>query len=338
MSLNLTASQVEDLSKMKDWLDSRDGLVAVICGKNGDMDTIASGICLAVISEKIITCGVHKTKLAKRLTEKFEAPFKKLAEGNSSWPQGISGIVSVDAAGPSQLGVEIPNGVPILSIDHHDTTEWKSSTENLHINWDVRATTQIIFSFLSTYYPESLSSQVRKLLLAGLITDTARFKHADIGAFQSAVSILEDKSLDYAEFVQEVESGDRLTSSDRGAILKALNNSKSTTSGDWNLVYTTAGTLEGRVASTLLNVGCDVSLVSRYRQGVTRLTARATRRATIEGVHLGRIMEKISEKLGGNGGGHDGAAGFSNECDLIRAESAFIAELAKIRRGEIDDS
>ena len=49
-------------------------------------------------------------------------------------------------------------------------------------------------------------------------------------------------------------------------------------------------------------------------------------------------MEKISEKLGGNGGGHDGAAGFSNECDLIRAESAFIAELAKIRRGEIDDS
>lgn len=338
MSLELTSSQLEDLSKMKQWLDEKDGLVAVICGKNGDMDTIASGICLAVVSEKIITCGVHKTKLAKRLTDKFGAPFKKITEDNSSWPKGLKGIVSVDAAGPSQLGVQIPDGIPVLSIDHHDTTEWQKTSGNLHINWDVRATTQIIFSFLSEYYPERISPEVRKLILAGLVTDTARFKHADIGAFQTAVSILEDKSLDYAGFIHEVESGDNLSSSDRGAILKALNNAKSTTSGDWNLVYTSAGTLEGRVASTLLNVGCDVSLVSRYRQGVTRLTARATRKATMQGVHLGLIMEKISEKLGGNGGGHDGAAGFSNECDHIRAESAFIAELAKITRGEINDS
>ena len=56
--------------------------------------------------------------------------------------------------------------------------------------------------------------------------------------------------------------------------------------------------------------GCDVSLVSRHRNGVTRLTARATRKSTIAGVHLGVIMESLAEKLGGNGGGHDGAAGF----------------------------
>ena len=45
--------------------------------------------------------------------------------------------------------------------------------------------------------------------------------------------------------------------------------------GDWTLIQTSAGILEGKVASMLLQTGGDLSIVSRHRNGETRLTARA---------------------------------------------------------------
>ena len=82
----------------------------------------------------------------------------------------------------------------------------------------------------------------------------------------------------------------------------------------------------------IIQTGAEVALVSRFRDGETRLTARAPRSSTITGVHLGEMMQKLSEKLGGEGGGHDGAAGWSGKSDRIAAETAFINLLATIRR------
>ena len=96
----------------------------------------------------------------------------------------------------------------------------------------------------------------------------------------------------------------------------------------------TAGILEGKVASLLLQTGGDVSLVSRHKDGETRLTARAKRETTSKGVHLGNMMKKLSEQLGGEGGGHDGAAGWSGNVDPISAESGFINILASTRKVE----
>ena len=106
-----------------------------------------------------------------------------------------------------------------------------------------------------------------------------------------------------------------------------MSRSKIHAAGDWSLVTTYAGTLEGRLASMLLGVGSDVTLVSRFRDGSTRLTARATRNATLRGVHLGKIMQEVAQQHGGEGGGHDGAAGWTGKIDRIRAESSFIAHL-----------
>ena len=80
--------------------------------------------------------------------------------------------------------------------------------------------------------------------------------------------------------------------------------------------------------------GAEVAFASRYRDGITRLSARATRNSTAQGVHLGLIMESIAEKLGGEGGGHDGAAGWSGEVDRIAAESAFIHALSCVSRDD----
>ena len=322
------------LENLADWIaeaTSR-GAVPVLAGRNGDMDTIGSAIALAASNPGLLACGRHVGRLASRLCEDLKAPFRKLAE-TPSWPSKLGGIIIVDAAAESQTGVKIPEGIPICVIDHHDTCDWTFGPNDLELRGNARATTQMIFHYLKNHSPETLTTEVRKLLLAGLITDTGRFRHADESSLRTAAELLEDSDFEYQEFVEDIQT-EVITASDRGAIVKALTRCQSIESGKWNLVHTYAGILEGRVAGLLVQAGAEVALVSRNRDGETRLTARAPRSSTISGIHLGKMMQQLAEKMGGEGGGHDGAAGWSGKCDRIAGETAFINILAQTRRNE----
>ena len=323
-----------NLDNLATWITraAENGAVPVLTGRNGDMDTIGSAIALASSNPNLMACGLHIGKLAKRLCTEMNAPFRKLAK-EPSWPAKIGGVIIVDAASESQTGVEIPEGVPICVIDHHDTCDWSFGENDLEIRVDARATTQIVFQYLKEKKPSALTDEVRKFLLAGLITDTGRFKHADRSSLECASEILDGAGFEYQEFVEQIQT-EEINSSERGAILKALSRCQSTECGTWNLVHTHAGIHEGKVAGILIQTGAEVALVSRFRDGETRLTARAPRSSTINGVHLGQMMQTLSETLGGEGGGHDGAAGWTGKSDRVAAESAFINLLAQTRRNQ----
>ena len=104
--------------------------------------------------------------------------------------------------------------------------------------------------------------EVRKLLLAGLITDTGRFKHADQASLKCASEILDGAGFEYQEFIEHIQT-EEINSSERGAILKALSRCQSTECGKWNLVHTYAGIHEGKVAGILIQAGAEIALVSR---------------------------------------------------------------------------
>jgi len=322
-----------DLASFHDWLTEAcsNGAVPIITGKNGDMDTIGSAVALSSAHPNLMACGLHLGRTAKRMVETLQAPFRKLSEHQTVWPQTLGGIVIVDAAAPGQVGISLPKDVPVCVLDHHSTCDWELGNNNLLLQWDVRATTQIVDSYLTKYSPQSRSLVVRKMLLAGLLTDTGRFRHADIGAFQTAVDLLTGDDLDYASFVEFVET-QTTTPSERGSLLRGLERATSVESGEWNIVYTHSGTLEGRLASLLIGTGAEIALVSRFRDGETRLTARASRHTTLKGIHLGELMASVAEQIGGEGGGHDGAAGWSGKTDRIAAESSFITQVALIKR------
>ncbi len=321
-----------NLEELANWIEKAvsNGAVPVLAGRNGDMDTIGSAIALASSNPNLMACGLHLGRLANRLCTELNAPFRKLAT-NPSWPSKLGGIIVVDAASEAQTGVKIPEGIPICVIDHHDTCDWDFGTDDLEVRSDARATTQMVFNYLKQYSPNSLTTEVRKLLLAGLITDTGRFKHADKASLKCATELLEGAEFEYQEFVEDIQT-EELNPSERGAILKALSRCQSTECGLWNLVHTHAGIHEGKVAGILTQAGAEVALVSRYRDGETRLTARAPRSSTLAGIHLGEMMQDLTDKIGGEGGGHDGAAGWTGKSDRIAAESAFINLLAGKRR------
>ena len=312
---------------MKQWLDAaiERGAVPVLTGQNGDMDTIGSAIALSAIHPSLLACGLHVGRVAKRMVDELQAPFRKIAPKGTAFPEQLGGIIVVDAAAPDQVGIDLPD-VPRLIIDHHATDGWDIREGDCMLKWDVRATTEMVATYMFEHAKEALSVPVRKMLLAGMITDTGRYRHANASSFAITNQLLEDSDIDYAEFCEHIER-ESTSPSERGSLLRGLSRAKHHDAGDWSLVTTYAGTLEGRLSSMLLATGCDVSLVSRHREGETRLTARATRKSTRRGVHLGSIMQAIAEQHGGDGGGHDGAAGWTGPVDRIRAESAFIAQL-----------
>ncbi len=331
----ISKNHLNDLTSLHDWLTEAcsNGAVPIITGKNGDMDTIGSAVALSSAHPNLMACGLHLGRTAKRLVETLQAPFRKLSDHQTVWPQTLGGIIIVDAASPGQVGISLPDDVPVCVLDHHSTCDWDLGEKDLLLQWDVRATTQIVDSYLSKYSPQSRSLDVRKMLLAGLLTDTGRFRHADKGAFQTAVDLLTGEDIDYASFVEFVET-QTTTPSERGSLLRGLERSTSIESGAWNIVHTHSGTLEGRLASLLIGTGAEIALVSRFRDGETRMTARASRHTTLKGIHLGELMASVAKQIGGEGGGHDGAAGWSGKTDRIAAESSFITQVALIKRSD----
>ena len=164
-----------NLEGLHRWIETATskGPVAIIAGKNGDMDTIGSAIALAAIKPELMACGLHMGKLAKRVCKDLKAPFK-LISNKHQWPSQLSGVIFVDAASLSQTGVIIPDDVPFCVIDHHATSDWDFREIDYEYRNDSRSTTQMIFDYLDIYHKETLTDEVRKLLLAGLITDTFR--------------------------------------------------------------------------------------------------------------------------------------------------------------------
>lgn len=329
------ASMVGELLQLNAWLNKHVavGPVAVITGKNGDMDTIGSAIALASSHPNLMACGLHIGRTPQRYMERHQAPFRLLKEAKTAWPKQLAAIVVVDAAAPDQTGLHLPN-VPKCIIDHHATDGWDITSNDLHLKWDVRSTTEVVARYLHHHAPQSLSPPVCEFLLAGLITDTGRFRHADAGSFSTAALLLEESGIDYQRFIQNME--DTPTSpSDRGAILRGLQRAETTEAGPWTILRTTAGTLEGRVATMLNGLGADAVVVTRSRNGSTRLTVRAPRSSVREGLHMGRIMEDVAQSIGGEGGGHDGAAGWSGDVHSIAAETAFIDAVARTSRKQV---
>jgi phosphoesterase RecJ-like protein len=323
----------EDMRRMNQWISTsvQRGAIAILTHRNGDMDTVGSACSLAkIIGPMSRACGVHLSTIAREMVKKTESDFLILDSEDPTWPRNLGGVIIVDAASPSQLGIDIPD-VPKCIIDHHSAGEsFEINEDDLYLNWDTCSTAEIIHSWANVYAKDRIDSASRKMLLAGIITDTGRFRHADSNALLAASQLSEEGGIDYASFIEQMESVE-LNHSQKVAITKALSRVQTLDIGRWFLSYTRAGTNEGIVARSLLTAGADIALVSRKSEGQTRLTGRATQGAIRNGIHLGELMQKMVARSGGEGGGHAGAAGWTGPIDSTDATSGFIALLMDIQ-------
>ena len=246
----MDSQRKSELATLNKWITDamNRGAIAIVAHRNGDMDTIGSACALArILGPKARACGVHMSSIASSIVNETNAEFTKMNIGDERWPRELGGVIVVDAAGPSQLGLRLPD-VPLCIIDHHSAgSEFELRDDDLEIVWDSKSTSEIIQCWAEHYASNRFDDVSMRLLLAGIITDTGRFRHADGDALLSAGRLVNDGRIDYAFFVESMESVE-LNHSQKVAIAKALSRVETLDAGNWFLSHTKAGTNEGIVA------------------------------------------------------------------------------------------
>lgn len=319
------------------WISSceSEGVIAIVTHRNGDMDTIASGCALAEALGSNTRCvGIHVSKVAREVIQKLNFHHHRMDPNRPAWPRTIAGIIVVDAGGPGQMGIKLPENIPLCVLDHHahSSDSWNVGDTGLHVNRPVKATTQIVYEYLRDKMPNTLTDRIRKLLMTGLISDTGHYRHADSAALSDAGSILGS----------EIEHGDVLDllrttglgRSTRTATLRALSRVRVEISGGWTVAITSCGTHEGIVGGSLINAGADVAIVTNTKNPLLRVTTRASHRAVEGGIGMGDILSTLAELHGSEGGGHPGAAGWTTDIDSVEAVSSILSRISAIGGGE----
>ena len=317
-----------DMSQLSDWIGrhSSEGPIAIITHKNGDMDTIGSGIVLSsVISADSKTCGIYIGSMAKRMLQGSDYKFLHIDPNRPAFPRTLAGVIIVDCASPSQVGFRLPD-VPICVVDHHSAASDDWPEETLELIGEYSSTAEMIWDWMKTENIQP-SPNHGSLLLSAIISDTGRFKHSRPGCHRRVSEITELTGINPVDVIEKMESGD-LNHSQRISIHKSVSRSKLSEVGQFMVGITSAGTNEGIVSHALISSGAHIAFVYKRQTDNVRLSARATQIATKNGIHLGKFMEKLANRLGGEGGGHPGAAGWSGICDEVELESIILANLA----------
>ena len=320
----MNSTHETELVNLREWISAAEsrGAIAVLAHRNGDMDTIASALGMASsIGVLAKGCGLHLCALARDMLKIENLDFMLLDADRVCWPNPLGGVIIVDAGSESQLGLTLPSGVPKCVIDHHSTSDWKKAAGDLLINWDVRATVQIVQAYITRYTPDALDESIARVLLAGLLTDTGRFRHGDGPSLAAAAELVESHDLDLKSIVEFIEQR-RTDSAERIAVLKALGRLKYTRIGDLLVATCRASIHEATVCRALLTAGADVAFAISLQDEGLRLTSRAIDAAVKSGIDLGRLASGLATRFGGEGGGHDGAAGWQGDVEMTELESA----------------
>ncbi|MFX0152008.1 MAG: bifunctional oligoribonuclease/PAP phosphatase NrnA [Candidatus Hodarchaeota archaeon] len=204
-------------------------------------------------------------------------------------------------------------------FDHHVRTSL-----DVVIDFDFRldsfrSTAEIITS-LYYYTNASLTPQVAKGLLAGIIFDTKRFLLADQNLFESVNFLLTNNHNIYSEVLTLFAT--IRSQSEKVACIKAAQRMKKYQIKNKIVLVSHVSSYEAAAARSLIALGGDVAIVIANRKEETRISFRTTPEFPIEtNISIGRdIIPALIKKFGGTGGGHDGAAGYNNNEVLDKIE------------------
>jgi nanoRNase/pAp phosphatase (c-di-AMP/oligoRNAs hydrolase) len=222
--------------------------------------------------------------------------------------------------------IKTKNKIPFIFIDHHfdlnhDITH-NVKANNIIID-SITSTAEILFKIF-IHYEIQVPTRFRYLLLAAIYTDTGGFKNANNDTFNHLSNIL-NSNLKFQDFLMLIEKKNDFAK--KVAIIKGLQRVKIKKINNWLIGLSYVGSYTSSVASALLQIGFDVSIVYSKEPTSFRITTRAKKEICLKtGLHLGKILSEIKE---GSGGGHDGAASLNGENSF---ESALNLILEKIKK------
>ena len=213
---------------------------------------------------------------------------------------------------------------PIIFIDHHLDLEKRSEdiADELNLIFeDFSSTTEIICD-LYKHNRLEIPHHLKMLAISAILTDSGFFKFANKATFKH-FSELFDERFEYQDILDLLEHESDV--SERIAKIKGLQRVKLRKVGVWLIGISDVSSYSAVVASMLLSVGCDISVVCSKDNSKQIITTRATRSICSKtGLHLGKLLSELDE---GSGGGHDGAASINGTFDLELVKNKILEKI-----------
>ncbi|CAD5243974.1 DHH family phosphoesterase [Thermococcus camini] len=319
--------------KLKRFLQGSKGKsFLLLCHHNADPDSLGSAIAFAIylksLGVKSVRIGVAQSvsSYAKRLLTLSPVPLEK----DPLVKEDV--VIIFDTSSLEQLEpIEIPRGKTVIVIDHHAEKEKPIKADISVVDSSRTSTAEIVWE-LFKYFGFYDETAVRALL-AGIVTDTANFRFANVKTFKAVSEMLEHFPIPMGEIFQLVSpvSGENIDQAKRMAILKACQRLELKKFRKYLIAVSKVSAYESLACKTFLNLGADIAVVGSEKKGV-RISARAKENLVKKGLHLGKIMEKVGPVIDGSGGGHAGAAGANGKKNLDEAIKLILKEIERFLR------
>jgi len=296
----------------------------LLCHHNADPDSLGSAI---AFSRYLTSMGLKNRIGVAQSVSSYAKRLLQFAEVQKNPKVEEEVIVIFDTSSLEQLEpIDLPKGKIVIVIDHHVEKENpikadieivdSSRTSTAEIVWD-------LFEYLG--FRDEVSARV---ILAGIVTDTANFRYANAKTFKTVSEILKMFEIQMGEIYNLVVpvTDENIDQAKRMAILKACQRMEIKKVKSYIIAISKVSSYESLACKTFLQLGADVAVVGSEKNGV-RISARAKEHLIKKGLHLGKIMEKVGPIIDGSGGGHSGAAGANGKKNLDEAVKFLVKEI-----------
>jgi len=291
-----------------------------------DIDGLVSAFTLKFLlnqifkNQKIVIAFSELSKRTRTFIQNFTKKFPQFdfSYDNEINISKIDALVIVDTNNLElikfSLDFKVHNShIPIIYVDHHLNLipVQNDVPSSLHlISEDFTSTSEIIFE-LFNYNAIEIPLMLRYLFLSAIITDTGFFRQANNDTFKRFLNLLGEQ-IHIQDVISLLEKDYDI--SEKIARIKGLQRVELVRIGDWLIAISNVSSFSASVASMLINIGFDISIVFSKEKNNFRITSRAKKNVCLKtGLHLGKIFSEISE---GSGGGHDGAATLNGEINF----------------------
>lgn len=277
--------------------------IAVLAHHNADLDSICSALVLkeALVAqgkEVLVGAAESVSKNARRITEGHDIKIDPDVSGYDI-------VVTVDAASPEQLLPIKIDYSRLVVIDHHQPGALAERARAAYVDPNTRSSAQLTLQAVQAM-DAAITPEMAKLVIGGIVGDTAYLRYADLGTFETLVGLLKTSGKSYKEILDLLETETDV--SERIAVLRSAQRIHAYAIGNVLVAFSVVGSFEAAVARSFLKMGADIAIVAVPRDGAVRISGRMNNKLRPRVNLAVDVFRPCESLIGGSAGGHDAAA------------------------------
>lgn len=306
------------IKQIAEGLRSVRGKVLILTHHNADIDAVASAIGIFhCLNDVDLGAAESVSKTAKSLVKDYEF----LIDPDC---KKYDYVILVETSVPEQLS-GVKNLRADMIIDHHP--QGKLDAKIKWIDENKRSCSQMAYEILKEMKVD-VDGKLAKILLSGIIADTAYLRIADIDTLKTIIELIK-KGATIEESMEIISANP--DASEIVACFKAANRADLYRIGDIMVAFSNVSSHEAAASRAFVKLGADIAVVAAIKDKELRISSRGKTKISGYGIDLSEIFKQVGEMIEGSGGGHNlaGSANGKNVRDTSEIFKFILKEISK---------